>query len=307
MDTFERNHEEGQKVLDQALRKIQPYFSQINKDESKVIKLASPDELSKIIDYDTRPEPIRSEQLMAEVDKLIEYSVMTQHKRFYNQLFGQCNPEGLAGELLAGTLNASMYTYEVAPAFLLMENKMLKRFRQYIGWETGDGIMTPGGSISNFHAFSIAKHQRFPETKEKGLYACGPLAIFMNRAGHYSIKKAAFFMGFGTDSIYECDFDENYAICEKSLREQIQKAKDDGRTPFMIVATIGTTVFGSFDSCEMCSKVCKEENMWLHLDACLGNNMLVTPKHRHLVKGSHLADSSSWNPHKALGVPQQCS
>jgi len=105
---------------------------------------------------------------MAEVDKILEYSVMTQHKRFYNQLYGQSTPEGLAGELLSGLSNASMYTYEVAPAFLLMENRMLKRFRAYIGWENGDGILTPGGSISNFYGISIAKQHRWPESKKKG-------------------------------------------------------------------------------------------------------------------------------------------
>jgi len=49
---------------------------------------------------------------------------------------------------------------------------------------------------------------------------------------------------------------------EAHLREQIQKAKDDGRTPYLIVATCATTVFGSYDDLEMCSKICKEEKMW---------------------------------------------
>ena len=307
MKVFQKTHQEGQKVLEEAINRISPYFNQANDDRKRIVKLASPEELAAIIDFETKKEPISGEQLMAEVDKVLEYSVMTQHKRFHNQLFSQSTPEGLAGELLSGVSNASMYTYEVAPVFLVMENRMLKRFREYIGWENGDGILTPGGSLSNFYGMSIARHRRWPESKKQGSYACGPVAIFVSRAGHYSIKKAAFFMGFGTDSVYECDFDENYGICQKSLRENIKKAKAEGRTPFMLVATIGTTVFGSFDNMEMLGALAKEENMWLHMDACLGANMLVSEKHKHLVKGSHLADSSSWNPHKALGVPQQCA
>jgi len=110
-------------------------------------------------------------------------------------------------------------------------------------------------------------------------------------------------MGFGLEAVYECDFNENYQLCEDSLRENIKKAKSDGRTPFMVVATMGKTVFGSFDDVEMISAICEEENMWLHMDGCLGANLLTSQKHRHLLKGSHLADSSSWNPHKSLGIP----
>lgn len=113
-------------------------------------------------------------------------------------------------------------------------------------------------------------------------------------------------MGFGTNCIYPVDFDETYGMCEDSLNAQIKKAKADGRTPFLVVATIGTTVFGSFDNMEMIGGVCKEEKMWLHMDACLGGNVMCSQKHKDLVKGSHLADSVAWNPHKALGVPQQC-
>jgi sulfinoalanine decarboxylase len=91
------------------------------------------------------------------------------------------------------------------------------------------------------------------------------------------------------------------------LREQIQKARADGRTPFLVNATCATTVFGSFDDLEMLAEVCQQEKMWLHLDAALGGSMVLSDKHRHLMKGSHLADSITWNPHKLLGVPLQCS
>jgi len=210
---------------------------------------------------------------------------------------------------MAGVTNGSMYTFEVAPVFSVMENLMMKRFREYVGWENGegDGILTPGGSISNMYALNVARYHRWPETKDEGMAACGKLAIFLNKSAHYSIKKGAFFLGFGANSLYHVEFDENCRMKESSLREQVQKAKADGRTPFMVVATEGTTVFGAFDDIEMSSAVCKEENMWLHLDACLGGSMLASDEHKSLLKGSHLADSCSISLHKGFGVPQQCA
>lgn len=131
--------------------------------------------------------------------------------------------------------------------------------------------------------------------------------MFTNSAGHYSITKGAAFLGLGTASIYSVDFDENYGMDETDLRKKVKQAREDGRTPFLINATCATTVFGSYDNLVMLSEVCKEEGMWLHLDAALGASALMSDKHKHLMKGSELADSVTWNPHKMMGLPLQCS
>jgi len=66
-----------------------------------------------------------------------------------------------------------MYTFEVAPVFLMMEKIMLNKLNEKIGWAKGDGIFCPGGSISNFYGMNIARHHMFPESKEEGMAACG--------------------------------------------------------------------------------------------------------------------------------------
>ena len=55
----------------------------------------------------------------------------------------------MAGEWLAATANANMFTYEIAPVFIMMEHTVLLKMREIIGWEKGDSILAPGGSISN--------------------------------------------------------------------------------------------------------------------------------------------------------------
>lgn len=40
---------------------------------------------------------------------------------------------------------------------------------------------------------------------------------------------------------------------------------------------------------------------------CLGGSVVLSNKYRHRLNGIHRADSISWNPHKSLGVPLQCS
>lgn len=36
------------------------------------------------------------------------------------------------------------YTYEVSPVFLLVEEAVIKKMIEFIGWEEGDGIFNPG-------------------------------------------------------------------------------------------------------------------------------------------------------------------
>lgn len=85
----------------------------------------------------------------------------------------------MAGEWLTATANTNMFTYEIAPVFILMEHVVMERMRAIIGWNTGDSILAPGGSISNLYAFLAARHKKFPQYKEKGLNSIpGELVMF---------------------------------------------------------------------------------------------------------------------------------
>ena len=86
----------------------------------------------------------------------------------------------LVGEIITSSINANMFTYEVAPIFNLMEDSILALMRQYCGWtnkesplENGDGLLAPGGAISNLYALLAARHHTFPDIKTSG-YRDGP-------------------------------------------------------------------------------------------------------------------------------------
>lgn len=73
----------------------------------------------------------------------------TCHPNFRNQLFGGVDPFALAGSWITEALNTSQYTYEVGPVFTLVENELIKTFCKMFGFTDGDGILSPGGSLSN--------------------------------------------------------------------------------------------------------------------------------------------------------------
>uniref|UniRef100_A0A2K5IAI5 Cysteine sulfinic acid decarboxylase n=1 Tax=Colobus angolensis palliatus TaxID=336983 RepID=A0A2K5IAI5_COLAP len=273
----------------------------------KVCEWKEPEELKQLLDLELRSQGESQEQILERCRAVIRYSVKTGHPRFFNQLFSGLDPHALAGRIITESLNTSQYTYEIAPVFVLMEEEVLRKLRALVGWSSGDGIFCPGGSISNMYAVNLARYQRYPDCKQRGLRTLPPLALFTSKECHYSIQKGAAFLGLGTDSVRVVKADERGKMVPDDLERQIGMAEAEGAVPFLVSATSGTTVLGAFDPLEAIADVCQRHGLWLHVDAAWGGSVLLSQTHRHLLDGIQRADSVAWNPHKLLAAGLQCS
>lgn len=175
----------------------------------------------------------------------------------------------MAGEWLTATANTNMFTYEIAPVFILMENVVLSKMREFIGWPNGggDSILAPGGSISNLYAFLAARHKMFPGYKEHGSKVIpGELVMFTSDQSHYSIKSCASVCGLGTDNCIMVQSDAAGRMIPSELERHVIEAKGKGQIPFFVCATAGTTVIGAFDPIDAIADVAQKYGMWLHID-----------------------------------------
>lgn len=229
------------------------------------------------------------------------------HPHFINQQFGGVDYYSLVGRFLTETLNTNLFTYEVAPVFVLMENEVLKGLRQLVGWTVGDGLFCPGGSASNMYAMNLARYQLFPEVKNQGLWCLPKLAIFTSHESHYSVKKGAAFLGIGIDNVVLVEVDDGGRMIPEDLDEKIQLAKSQGAVPLIVSCTSGTTVQGAFDPLHRIADVCEKHQVWMHVDGAWGGSVLFSIHHKHLMKGVDRANSVAWNPHKMLVAGLQCS
>ena len=93
----------------------------------------------------------------------------------------------------------------------------------------------------------------------------------------------------------------------EELERLVHKSIADGKIPFFVTATSGTTVFGSFDPINPIADICEKHHLWLHIDAAWGGGLLMSEKYRYKFDGIQRADSVTWNPHKLMGVLLQCS
>lgn len=199
------------------------------------------------------------------------------------------------------------YTYEVAPVFTLMENQLLQTFGQLFGYAEGDGIFAPGGSISNMYGMMLARYKLVPDAKASGLFGMRPLVAFTSDESHYSCMKAVHWLGIGTDNLVIVSTDARGRMRPDDLAAKIVACVEQNRQPFFVNATAGTTVQGSIDPLDAIADICADHGLWLHVDACLGGSMIVSPQHRQRLAGIERSDSLAWNPHKSLGVPLQCA
>lgn len=274
---------------------------------NKVVEWVEPEDLKKQLDLRLGDEGITHATLLRYLRGVIRYSVKTGHPYFINQLFSSLDVYGLVGQWVTDALNPSVYTYEVAPVFTIMENEVLANMASIVGYSQHDGLFAPGGSMANMYGMLLARHRRFPEVKRSGVGGLGRLVAFTSVDAHYSNTKSAMTLGLGSDNLVLVNVDEEGRMDVDHLKECIARTKQDGAIPFLVTATAGTTVLGAYDPLDAIADVCQAEGLWLHADAAWGGGALLSPKHRHKLRGIHRSDSVTWNPHKLLAAPQQCS
>lgn len=83
---------------------------------------------------------------------------------------------------------------------------------------------------------------------------------------HYSMKKAAHWLGFGTESVKVIKTNDRGQMVVAELDAAIQAEKGLGKHPLMVNATAGTTVLGAMDDLAAVADVCKKYGVWMHVD-----------------------------------------
>jgi len=263
-------------------------------------------ELSSKFDLELKSSPAIAEDFKRELKNLVLNTPKSSSKLFFNQLFGGRHSKAILGDLLAVMLNNSMATYKIAGPQIAVEKEIIKQVNNLIGYPKGCGGTFPtGGSMSNFMSLVMARDKKNSEIRNKGMQ--GGLVVYTSENSHYSIAKNASFTGIGRDNIRYIKSDEHGRIKIEEFKTQVETDIENGFTPFYINATAGTTVLCAFDSVLDLAPICKEHNIWLHLDGAFGGSVIFSEKHKYLVEGIELTDSFCFNAHKTLGAPLSTS
>lgn len=296
-----------QLILESIFEKIKNYIISNDDNQLPVVNYKTPDQISSAINIAIKEKAVSEDDFLGLVDKYLEYSVRTGNKQFFNQLYSGFNFPGFIGEVFTALANTSMYTYEVAPVATIIENEMINLMNSYSGYYSGDGIFVSGGSNANLIAMFSARNQKLPESRCEGYDIQERLRAFANENAHYSFETAANILGLGSNSIIKVKADANGRMIPDELEKEINASISRNEFPFFVVATCATTLLGAYDPIDEIAAVCKSYDIWLHADGSFGGSIILSEKHRYLMKGIELTDSFAWNPHKLMNVPLICS
>ena len=244
--------------------------------------------------------------VLDDLDTFIANSVKTHRPEFMNPLWGGLSLPSFAGEVVAAMTNNSMYTYELSPIATVIEQTILKRMSEMVGFSDGFGTFTTGGSNGNMLGMLCAREHLLAGSTKQG-FDGRTTVIFVSAEAHYSVLMAANVIGIGHQNIIKVQCDEDGRMRPDRLEEEIALARREGMRPLCVVATAATTVRGAYDDLEALSEVAHREGLWLHVDAAWGGTCLFSNVHAALMDGVEKADSVCWDAHKMMGVPLICS
>ena len=225
---------------------------------------------------------------------------------FFNQLFGGRQSKAVLGDLLAVLLNNSMYTYKVAGPQVGIEQEIIRKSCDMIGYgPQSNGTFPTGGSMSNYMALIMARDAKDPKCRTDGMTK--PLIMYTSKESHYSNAKNASFAGMGKGNVRYIEADARGRMIAAKLEAQIEIDIENGGIPTYVNATAGTTVLGAFDPIDEIATVTEKHNIWLHVDGAYCGSIIFSDQKKHLLKGIERSDSFSYNAHKMIGTPLTCS
>ncbi|MFI6482857.1 pyridoxal phosphate-dependent decarboxylase family protein [Nonomuraea sp. NPDC050663] len=223
-------------------------------------------------------------------------AVYFHHPRYLAHLNCPVAIPALLGELLLSSVNSSLDTWDQSAGATFIERRLIAWTAARIGYGRGaDGVFTSGGTQSNLQALLLAREEagQVPEPR-----------VLTSAAGHFSVQKAAKLLGLGPESVVVVETGGDRRMRTDALATELERYGD---AVIAVVATAGTTDFGTIDPLREIADQCALSGVRLHVDAAYGCGLLVSPTRRHLLDGIERADSVTVDYHKSFFQPVSCS
>jgi len=225
-------------------------------------------------------------------DEVLHYAGRIDHPRFFAFVPSSPTWPTVMAELLAAGFNVFQGTWLESAGPSQIELVVLDWFRDWLGLpDTASGVFTSGGSAANLDALVTARAARGDPDGA---------VLYQSDQVHSSMGRAARIAGFRPDALRSIPTDAEYRLDLDALREAIHADRKAGLTPLLATGNGGATNTGVIDPLRGLGELCREEGLWMHVDAAYGGFAVLTEEGRSALDGIELADSVTLDPHKWL-------
>jgi len=251
--------------------------------------------------------------MLRDVDEIILPGVTHwQSPNFFAYFPANVSGPSVLGDLLSSGLGVQGMLWSTSPACTELETHMLDWMarmlalpERFLSTGAGGGVIQESASSAALCALLAARERASGfATNERG--CDGRLVAYVSTQTHSSIEKAVRIAGLGRANLRTIAVDGAFAMRPDDLAEQIRSDRAAGKVPCFVCATVGTTSSNAMDPLSAIGRVCREQGLWLHVDAAMSGSAAVCPEFRYIHDGLELADSYCFNPHKWLFTNFDC-
>jgi aromatic-L-amino-acid decarboxylase len=239
------------------------------------------------------------------VDLLVGHSLFNGHPRFWAYITSSAAPIGALADLLAASVNPNVGSWSLSPMATLIEEQAIRWIAELMGYPAGsDGLLVSGGNMANMVGFWAARTAvAGAETRHAGVGGGPRLVLYASVETHTWVQKAADLAGLGTDAIRFIPTDAGLRMEPAALEAAIAADRADGARPFLVVGTAGSVGTGAVDPLPALARICREQELWFHVDGAYGALAAAVPEAPADLRGLSEADSVAVDPHKWLYAP----
>jgi glutamate/tyrosine decarboxylase-like PLP-dependent enzyme len=226
------------------------------------------------------------------------------HPRFFGWVNSPPTVMGIFADALAAAMNPSCAGGNHAAVYV--ERQVVNWFKQMLGYPPDAfGLLVSGGSMAALTALTVARHAKCGfDVRAKGLReAPSQLVFYKSAEGHGCHQKVVELIGVGSDHLRTIEHDDAWRMRAGALAARIRQDRREGLTPVAVIASAGTVNTGAIDPLEAIADVCREHDVWLHVDGAYGAPAILSDRYESALAGIALADSVALDPHKWLSVP----
>lgn len=252
--------------------------------------------------------------ILGDIEKLILPGITHwQSPNFFAYFCTGGSAPSVLGDLLSSGLGVQGMLWATSPACTELEThvldwlvNMLGLPEEFLSTSTGGGVIQDTASSASLCAL-LAARERATNFASNQQGCDGKLVAYTSSQAHSSIEKAVQIAGMGVKNLRLIGVDENFAMRADELARKIAADRRSGLIPCFVCATIGTTSSNAMDPVSEIGRVCREQNLWLHVDAAMSGTAAICPEFRDTHAGLDLADSYCFNPHKWMFTNTDCS
>lgn len=300
------NKSEFRKIGYQLLDVLSNFIDTIEK--RPVTTGETPRQIQRLLGNDSLPEQGNSvSELMHKTSELLtNHSLINGHPKFFGYITSSPAPIGALADLLASVVNPNVGANILSPMATAIEKQTVKWLAEFIGVSPSyEGILVSGGNMANLTAFLAARTAKGPgNLRNEGLRKLdGEMVFYCSKATHTWIEKAAVLFGHGLKAIRWIPTDVENKMNIDVLAKTINNDLKAGNKPFLVIGNAGDVSTGKVDDLSAIATICKEHDLWFHIDGAYGISAAAIPEQKVLFKGIQEADSIALDPHKWLYAP----